>query len=154
MASGRRSPTEKKGHIDPNQAFFNRETDSRAERDRLEHSESRKAGSPEGEINLRGGPHMSCCQPHQACCCAHKLRGGHHKACCHVQVLTGLKPHACCHYVEAVRERSLTWRVSPTVPCSRADRHAFRPKDQTRQRSFPPSRKREAFFQIPRQRCR
>ena len=27
MASGRRSPTEKKGHIDPNQAFFNRETD-------------------------------------------------------------------------------------------------------------------------------
>ena len=27
MVSGRRSPTEKKGHIDPNQAIFNRETD-------------------------------------------------------------------------------------------------------------------------------
>ena len=31
MASGRRSPTEKKGHIDPNQAFFNRETAERSE---------------------------------------------------------------------------------------------------------------------------
>lgn len=31
MASVRRPPTEKKGHIDPNQAFFNRETAERSE---------------------------------------------------------------------------------------------------------------------------
>ncbi len=68
-------------------------------------------------------------------------------SCCCAQVLTGLKPHACCHYVEAVRERSLTWRVSPTVPCSRADRLAFRPKDQIRHRSFPPSQKRARMYE-------